>query len=82
MNETQELTTFDIPETVKDFLAVAVETETIRPIDLFTLAVNHGVNYLTLVKEVNEIAYCNIHWNGEAHSKVVRAAEKVWQELL
>lgn len=76
------MTQHDIPETVQHYISVAIQTETVDTMSLYALACRFGTDFLGLVEEINQYAFVSRHYAPEAHTLVVRAAEKVWQELL
>lgn len=72
------MTRHDIPETIKNYIETAIETRTIDALSLYGLAIKYGDNWRGLIEEVNEYAFSNRHWNGNAHRDVVEAAEAYW----
>ena len=80
--ENNEFTKWDIPESVKTLIAVALKTEVIENIDLLALGVKHKTNWKALTQEIVEYAFANIHSNnGEAHKMIVPYADKIFEEL-
>jgi hypothetical protein len=49
--------------------------------DIYSLAANHGADWLKLTETLCEYGFANRHANGEAHRRIVEAAEGVWQEV-
>jgi len=72
------MTRFDIPETVKNFIEVAIETDTVDALDVYGLAITYGDNWKALIDEIILYAYNNRHANKGAHKDVVQAAEAYW----
>ena len=60
---------FDVPEIVKVILNKSVEIEMLDASDIVTLGATHGNDWKSLIDDILEIAYSNIHWNTD-HSKI------------
>lgn len=71
---------FTIPATVANLITVAQAAGTIDALDLYALATKHADSWFSLAAELCEIAFTQRH-TGDSHSKVVKAAEKVWAEF-
>jgi len=72
---------FDIPESVKKVIEAAVNHKILDAADFYALAVKHSKNYMDMVSEVVEAAYCCIHHNWDGHKAVAQAADKAYQDF-
>ncbi len=78
------MTRFDIPESVKALINKAVEVDIIDAVEVYSLASEHGDNWMALVDDVVEMAFSHIHSTDgrKKHSAIVTLAEKIWKEML
>jgi len=60
---------FDVPETVKNIINTSLKIEMLDASDIVTLGASHGGDWKSLVDDILEIAYSNIHWNND-HSTI------------
>jgi len=71
----------DIPESVKNLIKVAVETDAFDMMEVYAAAINFGSDWKALTQDIVETADAHRHCPGDVHGQVVRAAELVWKEL-
>jgi hypothetical protein len=71
---------FDIPESVKHLLNVAVESGLYDATSVFVDALNFKMDWLKLAAEICEVAHCNRHVKD--YGMIVKAAEGVWKDFL
>lgn len=76
----ENFTRFDIDESVQNVINTAVNYDLIDHVVVYALAIKHGTHFARLVDEIIEIAYANIHVDGNAHREVVKAAEVFWSK--
>jgi hypothetical protein len=79
---TTTMTRHDVPETVKNLLTVAQEALSLDVLDMYQLAANFGTDWKALTEELCLYAHASRHDGRGTNAKVVRAAEKVWAEIL
>lgn len=76
-----EFSRHDMPQSVKDLIGVAIENSVFDLFDVYAAAANHGNDWRALTDEICSTAFAMRHGASDTHSRVVRSAEKVWQEL-
>ena len=72
---------YDMPDSVKNLIVVAVQTETYDAIEVYAAAVNFGSDWHALTDDICKTAFAQSHCSGNGHDLVVKAAELVWTEL-
>lgn len=80
MTTTATMSRHDIPAAVKNLMAVSMRAGIIDAFDLYAMATEHAGNWKTLTEEICDAAFASRHM-GDAHEKVVGAAELVWQAI-
>lgn len=78
---TEPITRFDMPEPVKELLAVARLNLSFDMLDVYALAIEHGTDWRGLADGICVIGFANRHAAHKPHGKIVQAAEKVWQHV-
>ena len=77
-----EFSRYDMPETVKALIRIAVETRAYDLIEVYAAAVNFGSDWKALANDICNTAFANRHCPGDGHGQVARAADLVWKELV
>lgn len=72
---------FDIPETVKNVIHAAIKHEVLDAVDIYAMATRHGDDYIPMISEIVDAAYCCIHFNSDAHKAVAEAADEFHKEI-
>jgi hypothetical protein len=74
---------FDIPESAREVMSIAVKSCAIDAAELYSLATKHGDDWRGLVNEIVEIAFTLHHFETgrQIHAAVCEAADKFFEEV-
>ena len=76
-----EITRFEIPQSVKHFLNVAMNYDVVDVFDVYGLATKHKDNWAALVEEIVLYAFKDRHCNRCKHVEVSKAADAYWVDV-
>jgi TRAP-type mannitol/chloroaromatic compound transport system substrate-binding protein len=76
-----EFSRYEMPESVKNLIKVAVETRAYDMIEVYAAAVNFGTDWKALTQDIVEVAFSQRHCPGDIHGQVAKAADLVYVEL-